>query len=859
MGEVYRAEDKRLGGSVALKFLAPHAAADSEGLRRLLTEARLARQVTHPNVCRVFDVGEVDGHSFISMEFIDGETITSLLRRIGRLPSDKAISVAQQICAGLAWAHDRGILHRDLKPANIMLDGNGEVRIADFGLAGLARELEKDRHRAGTPAYMAPEVLRGHGATLRSDIFSLGLLLYEIFTGKPVYRPATIAELEALHNQPVSPPSTIVPDIHPQVERVIMRCLEHDPSLRPGSAREVAAALPGGDSLAAALNAGLTPSPRLVAAAGSVGTVGVDIIVYLAAAMIAAVSLALWLGQHVSMIERVPLNKSAAVLASTAETIVEKLGYPASTPYKAHGFDLYEEYLDLIAARDPTPNRWNRLHMSRPAAIDFWYRQSPLPLVTLSPDQRVSMSDPPFATADMISLRLDPKGRLRQFEYSIRAESSRAGDANAAAPPACEGSAASAVVPMAGDASATLALPAEPPDWQPMFELAGLNADEMTAIPPVRVPPVFADTRAAWEGVYPGSPQEPIRVEAASYLGKVVAFRIVEELWTEASIVQPKVKTAEQWAGTVLMFVVNAVAIVGAIILAWRNLRERIGDRDGAFRLATVMFAAAVLGVWLKADHPRRMADEVALCVSAVQLALPTALWFWVCYIAVEPYVRRLWPETLISWVRFMSGDIRNPLVGLHVAVGCTAGVVCACLAYLHRLSATLVNAPPPVPWIDVERGIDPLQGAAVALGAAFEIIPYATRFALTFLVTLLLLKFVVRKKWIAATAYAVIQATVWSLSRGDSILSPIFMSLIAVICTLLMVRYGLLGLVVGVISYLGITTFSPAVNLSHFSAPVALCALATLLVVFLLGLLCAGGAIAPQRVNTLVSGSSLG
>jgi len=162
MGEVYRAEDRRLGGQVALKFLSEGAAADADGLKRLLTEAHLARQITHPNVCRVFDVGDVDGHTFISMEFIsmeyiDGETFSSLLRRIGRLPADKALSVAHQMCAGLAWAHERGILHRDLKPANVMLDGGGEVKIADFGLAGLAEELRKDKHRAGTPAYMSPE------------------------------------------------------------------------------------------------------------------------------------------------------------------------------------------------------------------------------------------------------------------------------------------------------------------------------------------------------------------------------------------------------------------------------------------------------------------------------------------------------------------------------------------------------------------------------------------------------------------------------------------------------------------------------------------------------------------------------
>src|SRR5262245_61395399 len=161
MGEVFRADDLTLGQAVALKFLPPRLADDLDRLARLHNEVRVARQVAHPNVCRVYDIAEADGQPFLTMEYIDGEDLAGLLRRIGRLPEDKAVELARQLCAGLQAAHDRGVLHRDLKPRNVMIDGRGHVRLTDFGLAGFAGEIEGDDVRAGTPAYQAPEQAAG--------------------------------------------------------------------------------------------------------------------------------------------------------------------------------------------------------------------------------------------------------------------------------------------------------------------------------------------------------------------------------------------------------------------------------------------------------------------------------------------------------------------------------------------------------------------------------------------------------------------------------------------------------------------------------------------------------------------------
>lgn len=249
MGEVFRADDLTLRQTVALKFL-PQSTIDRPLLERFRNEVRIARRISHSNVCRVHDIGETDNQVFLSMEYVDGEDLSSVLRRAGRLPRDRALEVARKICAGLAAAHDMGVLHRDLKPSNIMLDRRGEVRIMDFGLAGLAHEIEDVR--SGTPAYMAPEQLVGKVVTVRSDIYALGLVLYELFTGKPAFEGSTHDEIMRVRRE--STPhrlSTLAHDLDPTVQMLILRCLEEEPENRPLSALIVSAALPGGEYLIA--------------------------------------------------------------------------------------------------------------------------------------------------------------------------------------------------------------------------------------------------------------------------------------------------------------------------------------------------------------------------------------------------------------------------------------------------------------------------------------------------------------------------------------------------------------------------------------------------------------------------------
>src|SRR6266478_5429346 len=339
MGEVYRAEDLTLGQIVALKFLPPALSQDAAALARFHAEVRTARQVSHPNVCRVFDIGEAGGTLFLTMEHVDGEDLASVVRRIGRLSPDKATEIARQICAGLAAAHERGVIHRDLKPANVMLDGAGKIRITDFGLASIAASIQGAEVRAGTPAYMAPEQLAGREVSTKSDIYSLGLILYEILTGKRAFEASTLPGLmKQRESGAITNPSTLVRDLDPLIECVILRCLETYPEKRPATALQVAAALPGGDPLAAALAAGETPSPQMVAAAGENTGLAPRVAVACFAAVILGVVLFVAVGIKENGLERIHPENSPEVLAKKAREIISSLGYTSQLVDKADGF-----------------------------------------------------------------------------------------------------------------------------------------------------------------------------------------------------------------------------------------------------------------------------------------------------------------------------------------------------------------------------------------------------------------------------------------------------------------------------------------------------------------------------------------
>lgn len=246
MGNVYKALDRETGETVALKLLKPGIASDAAMMERFKNELLFARKITHKNVCRVYDFNRIGGIAYTSMEFVEGESLRSVLNRFGGFPLRKGVNVALQICSGLKEAHAQGIVHRDLKPENVMIDAQGNVKIMDFGIArSMEAATRLTGSMVGTPAYMAPEQVSGKPVDYRTDIYSLGLMLYEIFTGTQAVQadtPVAVA-LKQIRETPPHP-HDVDPTIPLPIERAILKCLEKDPAKRYQSVAELEKALP---------------------------------------------------------------------------------------------------------------------------------------------------------------------------------------------------------------------------------------------------------------------------------------------------------------------------------------------------------------------------------------------------------------------------------------------------------------------------------------------------------------------------------------------------------------------------------------------------------------------------------------
>jgi len=245
MGMVYRVRDRETTEVLALKLLRPEIARDPAMMERFKNELRLARRITHKNVCRIHDFNRLGDLAYLTMEYVDGESLRLYLRRLGRLTPERTIDLARQIAAGLGEAHAQGVVHRDLKPENVMLGRDGLVKILDFGIArALGSDTAVTRTLAGTPEYMAPEQSQGKTVDQRADLYALGLILYECLTGRRAFSGATPVEvaLKQLKERPL-PPRKLMADTPPHFEAIVMRCLEKEPARRFASVTELQRAL----------------------------------------------------------------------------------------------------------------------------------------------------------------------------------------------------------------------------------------------------------------------------------------------------------------------------------------------------------------------------------------------------------------------------------------------------------------------------------------------------------------------------------------------------------------------------------------------------------------------------------------
>jgi serine/threonine-protein kinase len=639
MGEVYRATDLALGQSVALKFLPEEAAQDQRLLERFHGEVRIARQVSHPNVCRVYDIGQAEGMPYISMEYVDGEDLASLLLRIGRLPADKALETARKLCAGLSAAHDRGIIHRDLKPQNIMMNKRGEVVIMDFGLAAIADQLSGAEVRNGTPAYMAPEQLRGAEVTAKSDIYALGLVLYELFTGKRPFDARNVQDmLRQQESAQLTSMTSIAADIDPGVEKAIRRCLDPDPARRPANVLSVAAALPGGDPLAAALAAGEMPSPELVASAGKLEGLAprysIPCLVLIAVCLCSAVALR----AHYAAAMHTPLDNPPEVLAHQAREMASSFGYPTRPADFALSLDNRGDLLDHFKQLPPPP-RWDEW-LAAEAPIFANYRESLSPLAA-EPYGDVTPDNPAPTAPGMVRVTLDGGGRLREFQANPYKD------------------AAALTPPVAPDA---------------VFHAAGLDISKFTEVPAAFVPATASDQLRAWKGPHPRLPGVNLTLDLASWKGRITQSSVHFD-WPKGTAAGASPNgLASRMQGIVLM-AFAATGLLAVVLLARRNWRLGHVDRKGALRIG---IARCLLGLvtWIGTVHP--VPDEsmvpffFANCAAWLMWGATLAL----IYIALEPLVRARWPHSIVTWNRLLAGRWLDAQVGSHILIGATVGAV---------------------------------------------------------------------------------------------------------------------------------------------------------------------------------------
>ena len=803
MGEVYRADDLKLSQPVALKFLPDRLLADGAAVARFHREVRVARQVSHRNVCRVYDIGELDGRHFISMEYIKGEELSSLLRRIGRLPADKALQVARQICAGLAAAHDAGILHRDLKPSNVMIDGDGNARITDFGLAGLAEEFREDEITAGTPGYMAPEQFDGEPPTVRTDIYSLGLLLYELFTGKRAFEASTLGELIKLRRSDTTPttPTSIVKDLDPVIERVINRCLEKDPAQRPASALQVAAALPGGDPIAAALAAGETPSPEMVAAAPKAGALRPPLAL---ASLAGVVACLLWmiLSSSATRGERnIPLEKPPEVLAERAREIVASLGYSDTPVSQASGFDYHDSFQRYVQTQKFS--NWQLIRTGQPAVLYFWHRQAPRYLVPET-SALVFPSDPPLTVAGMTNVSLDLRGRLTKFER---------------VPPQLDEA--------SGGSSTT--------NWNALFSAAGIEASKLNQTSSRWLPLMYADERAAWEGPHVDHPDIPVRIEAAAFKNRPVYFEVIFP-WDKPLRQEEQTYTSGERVAAIVLFLVFLGMLIGAALLGRRNLKLGRCDKRGAFRLAIFVFAVAALGGVIGAHHVPSLGEEFDIITLIIAYSLAPAALIWLLYIALEPHVRKRWPRLIISWSRLMAGSFRDPMVGRDLLIGGLLGLLhSSFIMFGTRLPGWLGSPAPPSVFANVLT----LGSTRTMLALFLTSQLVASVFVgFAFLFVLLLFYILLRRQWLAAVAIFLVALIVEVSAFASSGPRLFWITSIMISLTIVTVvaRFGLLATMAAQLCFFLTMAYPVTTDLSIWYAPATVFALAIVLALTVYG-----------------------
>jgi serine/threonine-protein kinase len=514
----------------------------------------------------------------------------------------------------------------------------------------------------------------------------------------------------------------------------------------------VSAALPGGDPLAAALARGETPSPEAVAAAGQV--VGIQPAAALAclAAIVGGLGVAVALSPQTQILRIVPLDKPPVVLTQAARDVIARLGYPRTAPHAASGF-LPSPYVAWIEEHDLSVTRWDRLKQAQPPGVTFWFRQGETPLTRdgFFLAGEVTLNDPPLLMPGTVALALDPQGKLR---FLSAVASHRDDQAPAAF------------------------------DWSRLFAEAGFDATRFTPVASSHVPPMYADGRRAWDGAYPDRADVPIHVEAAAMAGRAVYFEVFEP-WQQTSLMERRVF---ERLGSLPVTLVLLLFVIGAVLLARRHLISGRGDPTGALRLAAVLCALHVVAGLFRATV---VSFNVLNALVARGLLLGAAV--WVAYMALEPFLRRHWPSTMISWSRLLAGRLRDPLVGRDLLIGLLTGVATHLLWQLALIAPKWIGLPPGLSTeLVTYQQLNGLRftAAGILSGAGAGVLIGLSLVLLFFVLSLIL-----RKRWLAAAVMVLAVAAAAAFQEGP--VFAVFALATYFMTTVVLLRFGLLPLVV--------------------------------------------------------------
>jgi hypothetical protein len=818
MGVVYRADDLELGQPVALKLLTAEMKDHPAAWETLRNEVRMARQISHEHVVRVHDLTLAENQILVSMEYVAGEDLDALLRRVGRLSPEKLHAVALELAEGLAAAHRVGVLHRDLKPSNVMLDRRGSVRILDFGIAAATTDVAATRRPAGTPGFIAPEVLAGQAPTVKSDLYSWGLVVRAAANGL-----RDLAETQpALEDFSLSPQAAMGHDVDDELNRVVQECLESNPDLRPASADEIVARLSQRDPLEDALAAGRVPSPAIVAAAHALrlkpgqrhAALGLGIVF---------IVLILLLADRTLFLPRCGLVKSPAVLADVSRQILTELGQEVRQQPHLTGITLDDEAYEYLVTSGEPNEVWDDVRAGQWPVVFYWQRAGDPRLPRWTPLGNPTPTRLPELGPNSAAVRLDGHGRLLTFATNV--ESLKAFAAPAAASP----------------------------DWDKLFALAGLKRAEFVVDPPAHDSTGGVQNIIRWRGPHHAIPNEELVVHGLAANGQVVLFDL-RQPW-EVDGVPLAEPPANHWSvyAVAMRTTLWIVTFFCGLWLAWLNHIRALCDWKGARRLAALVGALVSIDWLIGAQHTFNFAEELSAAFGLLTFLVFTAVASAVLYLSVEPYARRHWPRMLTGWSRLFQGRWRDAAVGKELLLGAVVGFAWVVLLQLDTLIPAWFGLHP-IRLKLPELGYDLCDFFALEYKGQVVVRAAIAALARGLLLSFLLLTIRFRCKsdgW--SSALFVISATLLFAipSQLDSATLGITYALIYAATALLVKRVGLLSIVAAWFVSLSILNSPVTLDREMWFAPSGFATIAAALLVLAVGWGVAGSGVGAPAIAT--------